>query len=81
MLIGLLIFSNNMMVLRLFKKAIEDQIAMESQMINIYEFEPDGLLEQQPEASTSRKRSLRNGLDTWTFSQITFAFIIMVEKL
>ncbi len=31
--------------LRLFKKAIEDQIAMESQMIGIYEFEPDGLLE------------------------------------
>ena len=29
----------------LFKTGIEDQIAIENQMINIYEFEPDGLLE------------------------------------
>ena len=31
--------------LRLFKTAIEDQIALENQMMDIYEFEPDGLLE------------------------------------
>lgn len=31
--------------LRLFKTAIENQIAMENQVMDIYEFEPDGLLE------------------------------------
>jgi glyoxylase-like metal-dependent hydrolase (beta-lactamase superfamily II) len=31
--------------LRLFKTAIENQLAMENQVMDIYEFEPDGLLE------------------------------------